>query len=91
MDIHTSTTLGFSWGSRYRLQYYEFTVFPLAYIATACYVFTKILRLLIKHWRIQGLDGMVAINRKDSARSAKQSELGLIEHTTKYTCAHTTP
>ena len=40
----------------------------------ACYVFTKLLRPLIKHWRGRGLkaiiyldDGIVAVKRKDRA------------------------
>ena len=75
VDIHKHhwQYLGFSWGEGDRLQYYEFKVLPFG-LATACYIFTKLLRPLIKHWRGQGLraiiyldDGIVAVNGEAAA------------------------
>ena len=42
--------LGFSWTVQGLTQYYVFAVL----LASACYAFTKLLRLLIKYWRGQG-------------------------------------
>ena len=95
VDIHKHhwQYLGFSWGEGDRLQYYEFKVLPFG-LATACYMFTKLLRPLRKHWQGQGLraiiylaDGIVAVNGEAAAKSASsqvRAELvmaGLIEHT----------
>ena len=48
IDIHeqSQTYLGFSWKG----DYYIFTVLPFG-LSTACYVFTKMLRPLIRLWR----------------------------------------
>ena len=42
--------LGFEWKG----DYFVFTVLPFG-LATACYVFTKVLRPLVKYWRMQGM------------------------------------
>ena len=88
VDIHKRhwQYLGFSWGGGDRPQYYEFKVLPFG-LATACYVFTKLLRPLIKHWRGEGLraiiyldDGIVAVNGEGAAISASsqvRAELGM--------------
>ena len=41
--------LGFAWGEGETQQYYVFTVLPFG-LTTACYVFTKLMRPLVKHW-----------------------------------------
>ena len=50
-----------------------FTVLPFG-LATACYIFTKLMRPLVKHWRGNGLravvyldDGIVAVNGMEAA------------------------
>ena len=52
IDIHvdSQTFLGFEWKGKY----YVFTVLPFG-LATACYVFTKVLRPLVRYWRGQGI------------------------------------
>ena len=72
VDIHKKhwTYLGLEWKMGTRLQYYEFKVLPFG-LATACYMFPKLLRLLVRFWRQQGVrlilyidDGIVAENSK---------------------------
>lgn len=70
--------LGFAWENRGAPKYYVFVVLPFG-LATACYLFTKLLTPLIKYWRGQGLrailyldDGRVAVNRKEAAEQASQ-------------------
>ena len=53
-----------------------FTVLPFG-LATACYIFTKLIRPLVKHWRGKGLrtvvyldDGIVAANGLEAAERA---------------------
>ena len=65
--------LGFSWADGSTQQYYVFCVLPFG-LATACFVFTKLLRPLVKHWRSQGLrivvyldDGICASQGKANA------------------------
>ena len=65
--------LGFAWGPPNHKRYYTFTVLPFA-LATACYVFTKLMRPLIRHWRGKGIrvvmyidDGIVAVEGKEKA------------------------
>ena len=73
------TYLGFSWGSQGHMDYYVFTVLPFG-LATACYVFTKLLRPLVKWWRGQGLravvyldDGIVATAGLEAAMHASST------------------
>ena len=75
VDIHCEHQkfLGFRWDTRGCPQFYVFTVLPFG-ISTACYVFTKLLRPMIRHWRGRGLkaivyldDGIVAVKGKDMA------------------------
>ena len=56
VDIHvdSQTYLGFSWGEGVQRRFYVFRVLPFG-LATACYVFTKLLRPLVKRWRSMGL------------------------------------
>ena len=63
----------FGWGVGSELSYYIFGVLPFG-LATACYLFTKLLRPLVKHWRQQGLrvviyldDGIVAVKGEQAA------------------------
>ena len=52
VDIHvdSQTYLGFEW----KQKYYMFTVLPFG-LATACYVFTKLLRPVVKYLRTKGI------------------------------------
>ena len=68
--------LGFQWFSEGRVQFFVFTVLPFG-LATACYAFTKLLRPLVKYWRMQGLraiiyldDGILAVAGKQAAKEA---------------------
>ena len=65
--------LGFRWDTEDNPQFYVFVVLPFG-LSTACYVFTKLLRPLVRHWRGRGLkaiiyldDGIVAVKGKDVA------------------------
>ena len=64
-------TIGFRWDTKGTPQFYAFTVLPFG-LYTACYVFTKLLRPLIKQWQGKGLeaiiyldDGIVAVKGKE--------------------------
>ena len=68
--------LGFQWGNVDGQQFYMFTVLPFG-LATACYIFTKLMRPLVKRWRGNGLravvyldDGIVAANGMEAAEQA---------------------
>ena len=57
IDIHPDDHkyLGFSWTfSNGEVKYFQFIVLPFG-LASACYVFTKVTRPLIKKWRKQGM------------------------------------
>ena len=67
--------LGFSWQGAY----YVFTVLPFG-LSTACYMFTKLLRPLVRYWREQGIrivvyldDGLAAA--AGEANAIKASEI----------------
>ena len=53
--------LGFSWERCDVKHYYVFTVLPFG-LATACYIFTKLLRPLVKWWRSRGLKIVVYLD-----------------------------
>ena len=87
--------LGFKWEVQGVTQFYLFTVLPFG-LATACYVFTKLLRPLVKYWRSQGLhallyldDGIVAVAGKEAAGRASRKvredlvRAGLVENSAK--------
>ena len=64
MSQHQWKYLGFRW----RSQCYVFTVFPFG-LSSACYIFTKLLRPLVRFWRASGIrailyigDGIVAFS-----------------------------
>ena len=62
IDIHPDhhKYLGFSWNFEV-IRYFQFTVLPFG-LATACYVFTKMLRPFIKRWRSKGFNGIIYID-----------------------------
>ena len=71
VDIHVESQrfLGFSWDQKF----YVFTVLPFG-LSTACYVFTKLMRPLVKYWRSNGIrcvmfidDGIVLASGKERA------------------------
>ena len=64
--------LGFSWESRF----YVFTVLPFS-LSSACYIFTKLVRPLVRYWRERGLrvivyldDGLCAMGGESNALEA---------------------
>ena len=64
--------LGFAWGG----SFYVFTVLPFG-LSTACYIFTKLVRPLVKYWRGKGLriivyldDGLCAVKGVENAHRA---------------------
>ena len=63
VDIHKDCWpyLGFSWGVGPQTKWYTFTVLLFG-LASACYVFTKLLRSLVKRWRSMGLRCIVYID-----------------------------
>ena len=50
----SQTYLGFSWGENVNRKFYIFWVLPFG-LASACYIFTKLHRPLVKCWRSLGL------------------------------------
>ena len=83
VDIHITSQqyLGCEWKGKH----YVFTVLPFG-LSTACYVFTKLMRPLVRWWRGQGIkvvmyidDGIVVMpqrQRADEASKIMQSSLG---------------
>ena len=80
VDIHEDCWpyLGFSWGSGPDTRWYAFKVLPFG-LASACYVFTKLLRPLVKRWRSMGLccvvyidDGICAAKSEPKCNAAKE-------------------
>ena len=70
--------LGFSWGSGPGTCYYVFTILSFG-LSTACYVFTKLMRPLIRYWRSSGIrvvvyldDGIVAAKGEEKAKRVSQ-------------------
>ena len=72
VDIHAESQqfLGFEWNHKY----YVFTVLPFG-LSTACYVFTKLMRPLIRLWRGNGIRCVVYID--DGLIMSKGLERGL--------------
>ena len=82
VDIHKdfSPYLGFSWrDSRGRRKFYVFRVLPFG-LSTACYVFTKLLRPLVKRWRSRGIKAIVYI---DDGICAAPSAQKVAQHSTE--------
>ena len=63
--------LGFSWQSCF----YVFTVLPFG-LSSACYIFTKLLRPLVRYWRSQGLKIIVYL---DDGICASEGETKALE------------
>ena len=72
VDIHSDYQkfLGFAWDFGQGTRFFEFTVLPFG-LSTAGYIFTKILRCLVKHWRELGFkiilyldDGLIIASSK---------------------------
>ena len=97
IDIHKQhwMYLGFSWALDHEPEFYAFCVLPFG-LATACYVFTKVKRSLVKYWRQQGIrvvvyldDGLVAVEGVQNATKVStvvQQDLikaGWVENVTK--------
>ena len=87
--------LEFCWDMNGIVNYYVFKVLPFG-LSTACYVFTKLLRPLVKHWCGRGLktiiyldDGIIAVKGEVEAniesRKVKQDleKAGFIVNTEK--------
>ena len=55
LDVYEPHTefLGFSWITDGQIKYYKFLVLPFG-LSTACYIFTKVTRPLVKKWRSEG-------------------------------------
>ena len=73
------TYLGFSWELKGSRKFYAFRVLPFG-LSTACYVFTKLLRPLVKRWRSLGLRAIVYIDdgmcaSTTAAESSKHTQL----------------
>ena len=75
VDIHPDyhKYLGFQWETMGVACYYVFAVLPF-WLSTACYLFTKIMRPLIRYWHGRGLkatvyldDGIVAVKGRQEA------------------------
>ena len=63
IDIHSSQFefLGFSWNFKGKTRHYVFTVLPFG-ISSAPYIFTKVMRVLVKYWRLQGISIVVYLD-----------------------------
>ena len=66
--------LGFAWEGHF----YVFTVLPFG-LSSACYMFTKLLRPLVRYWRAKGLrilvyldDGLCAVAGRQKALEASE-------------------
>ena len=75
VDIHLEHVkyLGFQWTEKGVTRYYVFTVLLFG-LSTACYLFTKLMRPLIRHWQGRELkaivyldDGIVAVKGEQTA------------------------
>jgi hypothetical protein len=75
--------LHFSWGEGAEKQYFCFTVLPFG-LSTACYLFTKVLRPLVKYWRSRGLKVIVYLD--DGIGAAR----GVVEATAASQIVHAT-
>ena len=53
--------LGFSWSKDGVIQFYKFTVLPFG-ISTGPYIFTKVLRPLLRYWRLQAIQIVVYLD-----------------------------
>ena len=58
----------------WRTKVLYFTVFPFG-LPTACYTFTKVVRLLVRYWRYQGLRAVVYLDDRIVAAEGKEVAL----------------
>ena len=63
VSINESYTqfLGFSWIIDGKRRFFVFLVLPFG-ISSACHLFTKLLRPLVKHWRAKGFSIVVYVD-----------------------------
>ena len=54
MHLSSKKYLGFSWLENNITNYYTFTSLPFG-LSSACFIFTKIVRPLVKFWRSKGV------------------------------------
>ena len=80
VDIRESyqTYLGFSWSLKGKpVKHYAFTVLPFG-LSAACYLFTKLLRPVVRYWRARGLrivvylDDGIGMAQKEKAPAASE-------------------
>ena len=73
VDIHQDfwPYLGFCWGRDRSKKWFTFRVLPFG-LSTACYVFTKLMRPLVKRWRSMGLRCIVYIDDGICASGSRQ-------------------
>ena len=78
VDIHEDCQqyLGFSWVKKGVRRFYTFRVLPFG-LSTACYVFTKLLRPLVKRWRSKAIRSIVYID--DGIIVSKSEQLCLTD------------
>ena len=62
--------LGFEWNGRY----YMFTVLPFG-LSSACYIFTKLVRPLVRYWRARGIKITVYLDNGLAVASNEQQAL----------------
>ena len=76
VDIHADCCpyLGFSWLENDIRRFYMFKVLPFG-LASACYVFTKLLRPLVKRWRSKGIRAIVYIDDGIVASSSRERNI----------------
>ena len=53
--------LGFSWEIEGKTKYFKFLVLPFG-LSSACFLFTKLLRQLVKKWRARGIKCVMYID-----------------------------
>ncbi len=76
--------LGFAWSTSRSHCFFEFTVFPFG-LSTACYVFTTLLRPLVRYWCGKGQRVLVYLDN-----GCQWSKAGFVTHPTKSVWVPTT-
>ena len=84
IDIHPDywPYLGFSWKEGEERAFYVFKVLPFR-LATACYVFSKVLRPLVSRWRSMGIKMVLYL---DDGLCTADSECTAAAHTNQVMC-----
>ena len=70
--------LGFSWEIEGAVRYFVFIVLPFG-LGSACYVFTKLMRQLVKKWRSEGMKCVMYLD--DGIGGDKQENVNKIRNT----------